>query len=88
MPVQSVRTSRPRRPLQPMPSFVRQALLARGLMRAYRGRPAYQRNDYLSWIQRAKRAETGQKRLTQMLDELKRGNRYMNMVHRPRVKAP
>ena len=81
-------TPRLKRPLQPMTAFVRQALLSRGPMRAYRGRPACQRNDYLSWIQRAKRAETRQKRLTQMLDELKRGDRYMNMVHRPRVKSP
>jgi len=87
MSIQSVRTSRLKRPLRPMPAFVRQALLSRGLMRAYRGRPAYQRNDYLSWIQRAKRAETRQKRLSQMLDELKRGDRYMNMVQRPRVKS-
>ena len=62
---------------------MREVLLALGLMEAYRQRPAYQRNDYPSWIQRAKRAETRQKRLSQMLDELKRGDRYMNMVHRP-----
>jgi hypothetical protein len=88
MSIQSTVTSRLKRPLQPMPAFVSQALLSRGLMRAYRGRPGYQRNDYLSWIQRAKRAATRQKRLSQMLDELKRGDRYMNMVHRPRKKIP
>ena len=87
MPVRSMRTSRLKRPVQSMASFVRVALLSQGQMKAYRERPAYQRNDYLSWIQRAKRAETRHKRLSQMLDELKRGDRYMNMVQRPRVKS-
>ena len=42
-------------------------------MDAYRGRPAYQQNDYLAWIARAKRPETKEKRLAQMLEELERG---------------
>ncbi len=63
----------------PMPDFVREALGPRGLMAAYRRRPAYQQNDYLGWIAHAKRAETVQKRLGQMLDELERGNTYMKM---------
>ena len=87
MSIRTVRTPRLRRPLQSMPAFVREALLALGLMEAYRARPAYQRNDYLSWIQRAKRAETRNKRLSQMLEELKRGDRYMNMAHRPGKKS-
>jgi hypothetical protein len=37
-----------------MPSFVRKALTENGVMEAYRLRPAYQRNDYLGWIARAK----------------------------------
>ncbi len=76
--------SRLKRPRQSVPSFIRKALLARGVMTAYKARPAYQRNDYLSWIKRAKQAATREKRLSQMLDELQRGDRYMNMVHRPR----
>ena len=44
-----------------MPVFVRQALVERGLMEAFRGRPPYQQNDYLGWINRAKRKETGRK---------------------------
>jgi uncharacterized protein YdeI (YjbR/CyaY-like superfamily) len=56
-----------------MPSFVRKALLARGVMTAYKARPAYQRNDYLSWLKRAKLPATREKRLAQMLDELERG---------------
>lgn len=72
------------RPLQPMPSFVRDALEGRGLIEAYDARPAYQRNDYLGWINRAKREATRMKRLAQMLDELERGDVYMNMAWRGR----
>ncbi|WP_274423651.1 YdeI/OmpD-associated family protein [Chelativorans sp. YIM 93263] len=62
-----------------MPDDVRAALDGRDLMAAYEERPAYQRNDYLHWIARAKRAETRDKRLQQMLDELRRGDVYMRM---------
>ena len=41
-----------------------------GLMEAYQERPAYQQNDYVGWINRAKRQETKEKRLRQMLEEL------------------
>jgi hypothetical protein len=67
-----------------MPDFVRDALLARGLMDAYLNRPAYQQNDYVGWIISARRRETQEKRLAQMLDELEHGDRYMNMPYRPR----
>jgi uncharacterized protein YdeI (YjbR/CyaY-like superfamily) len=53
-------------------------------MKEYRARPAYQQNDYLGWINRAKRDQTRQRRLGQMLAELARGDRYMKMVWRPR----
>ena len=33
------------RPRHPMPDFIRDALNERGLMHAYRARPAYQQND-------------------------------------------
>lgn len=69
------------RPLQPMPDFVKQALETRCLMDDYKKRPAYQQNDYLGWINRAKRQETKEKRLNQMLDELQSGGIYMNMDH-------
>lgn len=65
-----------------MPAAVRAALLAQGLMDAFRGRPAYQQNDYLGWIIRAKLDATKQRRLAQMLDELERGDRYMKMTYR------
>lgn len=67
-----------------MPAFVRRALEERGLLARYRERPAYQRNDYLGWIASAKRPETKQKRLEQMLDELAQGDRYMKMAWHPR----
>ena len=72
-----------KRPLHSMPEFVREVLLQRGLMEAYQERPPYQRNDYLGWIARAKREETREKRLAQMLDELAGGDRYMGMAYRP-----
>jgi uncharacterized protein YdhG (YjbR/CyaY superfamily) len=75
-----VRTIAKRRPRQRMSASVRAELVSNGLLDAYAARPPYQRNDYLSWINSAKRDETKQKRLDQMLSELQRGDRYMNMV--------
>lgn len=75
------------RPLQTMPEDIRLALDARGLNAEYAARPAYQRNDYLAWISRAKRSETRAKRLKQMLDELEAGGVYMNMRHPASAKA-
>ena len=73
-------TSRLKRALQPMPDDVARALDGRGLREAYDARPAYQRNDYLAWIGRAKRAPTRDKRVKQMLDELEAGDVYMKMA--------
>ncbi|MDC0680171.1 YdeI/OmpD-associated family protein [Sorangium atrum] len=70
-----------RRPRHPIPDFVENALNERGLMDAYKARPAYQQNDYIGWIDKAKRQETREKRLCQMLDELEAGGVYMNMKH-------
>lgn len=70
---------RPLRAREDMPEFVRQALEERGLRSLYDARPAYQRNDYLLWINKAKREETKQKRLGQMLDELESGGVYVRM---------
>jgi uncharacterized protein YdeI (YjbR/CyaY-like superfamily) len=72
------------RPPQPMPDFVAEALDAKGLRAAYDARPPYQRNDYLGWINRAKRDDTKEKRLRQMLEELQAGEGYMNMPWRPK----
>lgn len=62
-----------------MPQFVRHALKARQLVKAYKERPAYQRNDYMLWINTAKVQATKQRRLNQMLDELDSGGVYMKM---------
>ncbi len=67
-----------------MQDFIKEALLQQGLMDAYRNRPAYQQNDYIGWITRAKRPETVEKRLNQMLEELESGDRYMKMEYNPR----
>ena len=71
----------PPRPRYPMPDFIREALIARGLMDLYRARPLYQQNDYIGslCVTRAKTDVTRQKRLKQMLDELERGGVYMKM---------
>jgi len=70
-----------KRPRNPMPDFVKTAIEEHGLMDAFNERPAYQQNDYIGWIDRAKHQETKLKRLQQMLDELKKGGVYMNMKH-------
>jgi hypothetical protein len=74
--------SRLKRPRYPMPDFIKEGLIKRGLMEAYRDRPAYQQNDYIGWITRAKRQTTITKRLNQMLDELEQGDVYMKMAYK------
>jgi len=70
----------------PMPDYIRQALEDQGLTQEYAQRPAYQQNDYIGWIDRAKRPKTKEKRLWQMLDELRTGGVYMNMKHPASIK--
>lgn len=65
----------------PMPEHVHRILIERGLADDFAARPWYQRNDYLGWIGRAKRADTRQRRLDQMLNELAEGGVYMGMDH-------
>lgn len=73
--------SKLQRDRQRMPSFVKAALESSALMQDYLQRPAYQQNDYIGWINQAKQQSTKQKRLNQMLAELKQGGVYMKMVH-------
>lgn len=63
-----------------MPADIAASLRDRGLDEAYAARPPFQRNDYIGWIVGAKRPETREKRLRQMLDELEQGGVYMNMA--------
>ncbi len=67
------------RPREAMPRAIASALADAKLRTAYAGRPAYQRNDYLRWIKDAKRDTTRQKRVDQMLAELRKGDVYMKM---------
>ena len=64
-----------------MPNDIAAALKSSGLRADYNARPAYQRNDYIGWINRAKTSETRIKRLEQMLTELAQGGIYMGMEH-------
>ena len=70
-----------------MPKFVCDALVETDLVAAYGERPADQQNDYIGWIMRAKRADTRDRRLIQMLDELGTGDRYMNVPTRRAIAA-
>lgn len=67
-----------------MPQFIKKALTETRLMDEYKSRPPYQQNDYIGWITRAKRTETQQKRLSQMLQELTQGDLYMKMKYTPK----
>lgn len=53
-----------------------------GLRTDYKARPAYQRNDYIGWINRAKTPAMRIERLEQMLTELAQGGIYMGKEHK------
>jgi uncharacterized protein YdeI (YjbR/CyaY-like superfamily) len=76
--------SKLKRPRHDIPDYVIRALNDNNLMDRYKARPAYQQNDYIAWITRARQEETRGKRLAQMLDELKKGDKYMKMRFRAR----
>jgi uncharacterized protein YdeI (YjbR/CyaY-like superfamily) len=82
------RKSTLKRPVYPMPAFIAEALREHKVLEAYEARPPYQRNDYVGWITRAKLEGTKQKRLHQMLAELKGGTLYMNMQYNPKKREP
>ncbi len=75
-----------KRARHPMPNDVLSVLEGENLFEAYESRPPYQQNDYIAWITVAKRAETRQKRMAQMVDELRRGDLYMKMSYAPKRK--
>ena len=64
-----------------MPDDVAKALMTAGVRRRYNARPNYQRNDCVGWINRARTVKTREKRIAQMIDELRRGGVYMKMPH-------
>jgi len=68
--------------IHPMPEDVKERLNREKLMDAYKRKPPYQQNDYIGWILKAKRPETREKRITQMIEELRNGDKYMGMNYR------
>ena len=78
----------PPRPKYVMPYFIYEALQKRGLLEKFLARPPDQRHDYISWITRARLTPTRQKRLKQMLDELKKGDIYMNIKWEQGISKP
>ena len=78
--------SKLKREKHPMPEYIKQALEENNVMSDYKARPAYQQNDYIGWIERAKRQETKERRLKQMIEELKKGGVYMKMNHPASIK--
>ena len=74
-----------RRERHSMPDFVLYALKKAKLFDEYESRPPYQQNDYVGWISSAKRQETRDARLAQMLDELRRGDVYMKMPYKAKT---
>lgn len=74
-------SSKLKRDVYDMPQDVEERLTSENLLDRYHDRPPYQQNDYIGWITRAKRSETREKRLDQMLFELRDGHLYMNMTY-------
>jgi hypothetical protein len=70
-----------RKEILELPVYIKDILVKENVLEAYQNRPFYQRNDYIHWITSAKREETKNKRIKQMLAELKAGNVYMNMAY-------
>ena len=78
------KTPSKRRAVHRVPALISNALREHKLEEAYQSRPPYQRNDYVGWITSAKLEVTKQKRLNQMLTELRKGLLYMNMAYMPK----
>lgn len=58
---------------------VRDALEKSGMRTAYYGRPPYQRNDFIGWVNKVKASKTWAAHIPQMIGQLKRGHGYMKM---------
>jgi len=77
--------SKLKRKIHPMPDYIIAALRKEDLMELYNKRPPYQQNDYIGWITRGKQEANREKRLRQMLDELRSGNAYMGMAYKAKT---
>lgn len=84
IPVRTVESNSVRRPEHEMPGDILTLLEDKQLIEDYNLRPYYQRNDYLGWILSAKREDTRARRIEQMLEELRDGDRYMKMPYKVR----
>ena len=73
------------RPVYPLPDFIEDALKENKVEHLYMRRPAYQKNDYIGWIGKARTEKTLIKRLDRMLEELKDGKKYMKTEYNPRT---
>ncbi|MCA9675725.1 MAG: YdeI/OmpD-associated family protein [Kofleriaceae bacterium] len=62
---------------KPMPGFVRTALAKHKLIGAFRARPEYQRDGYMTWLDGARLPAQRLQRLAQFLDEIGKGDVYM-----------
>ncbi len=78
--------SRLKRKLNALPEPLQTTMQEHGVLDDFYQRPAYQQNDYIAWIERAKKPETREKRIQQMLDELEQGGVYMKMKHAASIK--
>jgi len=56
---------------------VEKRLVKENLMFSYRSRYPYQCNDYLGWILKTKGPETRERRIAQMIEELRRGEQIL-----------
>ena len=70
------------RPIHPISDEIISRLKEPKLLEAFHLRPAYQQNDYIGWINRAKKEATKAKRINQMLSELEGGSLYMKMDYK------
>lgn len=66
---------------KPLSDCLKARLIQEGQLENYNTRPRYQRTDYISWIEKAVRTETREKRISQMIEELRNGDAYMGMVY-------
>lgn len=64
--------------------FIKDRLVKENVLDKYNKRPAYQRNQYIDWITSAKRETTKEKRLNQMIDELKVGDSFRGEKYNPK----
>jgi uncharacterized protein YdeI (YjbR/CyaY-like superfamily) len=75
------KNGRLRRKPNELPEHVKQALEQAALRADFDARPAYQRDEYLAWLTRAKQPEVRAKRLALMLAELEAGGVFMRGDH-------